>query len=328
MRSTTKRKKSKTSSNINTSSTHTSNLLRIPLETFLEICKYLTPVDLLSLSLVCKTFYIDLCCGDSITIQEIWRQSRLTYMPFREMGPPDGMNEREYIRFLIENKCYFCGSKTRVTRIYWERRVRSCIKCFKDNTVLEGIDNRVKLILQRPFLQNGSLSNRFWRDQVEAKYAELCSIDIKDQNEWIYEQYQLSNDLQREIAERRREDVLSRENQRSQRIQSISDKLDLMCEERDENGSEKYQRYLLERCPSLCKCYTYERPFSERGWKILRQKLIKEYPQAEQSSKYLMNDDTFDSDDVGYDSDEIHIDDMSDDSKIFFGSGSYRCMIQ
>ncbi|CAG8552034.1 23275_t:CDS:2 [Dentiscutata erythropus] len=269
MKGNTKRKKSnKSSSKPTTSSTQTSsssNLLRLPLEIFLEICKSLTPVDLLSLSLVCKTFYNDLCCGESKTIQEIWRQSRLTFMPFREMGPPEGMNEREYIRFLIENKCYFCGSKTRVTRIYWERRVRSCIKCFKENTVLEGIDNRIKLILQRPFLQNGSLSNRFWRDQVESKYAELCNVIVKDQNEWIYDQYQLYNILQREIAERRREDVLSRENQRSQRIQGISEKLDLMCEEIDENGLVKYQRYLLERCPSLCKCYTYERPFSERG---------------------------------------------------------------
>ncbi|CAG8439165.1 12104_t:CDS:2 [Dentiscutata heterogama] len=300
MKGNTKRKKSnKSSSKPATSSTHTSSsLIRLPLETFLEICKSLTPVDLLSLSLVCKTFYNDLCCGESKTIQEIWRQSRLTFMPFREMDPPEGMNEREYIRFLIENKCYFCGSKTRVTRIYWERRVRSCIKCFKENTILEGIDNRIKLILQRPFLQNGSLSNRFWRDQVESKYAELCNVDVKDQNEWIYEQYQLYNILQREIAERRREDVLSRENQRSQRIQGISDKLDLMCEEIDENG-----------------------------WKILRQKLIKEYPQVEQSYKSLMFDNSYE-DEIDYDSDEVEIDDSDDDSKLFFSSGSYRCMIQ
>ncbi|RIB12381.1 hypothetical protein C2G38_2200804 [Gigaspora rosea] len=83
-------------------------------------------------------------------------------MPFREMSPPEEMNEREYIRCLIENNCNFCGFKNRVTRIYWERR--------------------------------------------------------------IHEQYQFYN--QHEIAERRREDVLSRENLRSQRIQGISDKLD------------------------------------------------------------------------------------------------------
>jgi len=35
-------------------------------------------------------------------------------MPFREMGPPERMNEREYIRCLIENNCNFCSSKNRV----------------------------------------------------------------------------------------------------------------------------------------------------------------------------------------------------------------------
>ncbi|CAG8794624.1 10829_t:CDS:1, partial [Racocetra persica] len=78
-------------------------------------------------------------------------------------------------------------------------------------------------------------------------------------------QHQLRNTLQRETAERRREEVLSREHQRAQRIQDIGDKLDIMCEERDDNEEMKYQRSILEKCPSLRRCYTYERPFSERG---------------------------------------------------------------
>ncbi|CAG8497113.1 15559_t:CDS:2 [Racocetra fulgida] len=242
MSSSTKRQKSiAPSSKTTTNLTHSPNLLQLPPETFLEISKSLAPVDLLSLSLVCKTFYSDLCCSESITVQEIWRQSRLTYMPFRLMGPPDGMNEREYIRFLIEDKCYFCGTK------------------------ISGEFFFISMNIPRPFLQNGSRSHRFWRDQVQSKYIELCSIAIEDQNDWMYQQYQLRNDLQREIAERRREDVLSRENQRSQRIQDIGDKLDIMCEERDENEEMKYQRSILEKCPSLRRCYTYERPFSERG---------------------------------------------------------------
>ncbi|CAG8644178.1 17960_t:CDS:2, partial [Racocetra fulgida] len=55
------------------------------------------------------------------TIQEIWRQSRLIFMPYRQMGPPEGMNEKEYVRFLVEDKCYFCGRRNKNSRIYWER---------------------------------------------------------------------------------------------------------------------------------------------------------------------------------------------------------------
>jgi len=39
---------------------------------FLKICKSPAPIDLLSLALVRKTIYNDLCCGESKTIQEIW----------------------------------------------------------------------------------------------------------------------------------------------------------------------------------------------------------------------------------------------------------------
>ncbi|CAG8774244.1 13604_t:CDS:2, partial [Racocetra fulgida] len=68
-----------------------SPLCTLPPETFLQICKSLSPADLLSLSRTCKLFYNDLCCEDSLTIQEIWRQSRHSFMPYRKLVPPDGM---------------------------------------------------------------------------------------------------------------------------------------------------------------------------------------------------------------------------------------------
>ncbi|CAG8809428.1 3240_t:CDS:1, partial [Racocetra fulgida] len=49
-----------------------SYFLSLAPETFLHICTYLSPVDLLSLSKVCKQFYNDLSIGESSsTVQKI-----------------------------------------------------------------------------------------------------------------------------------------------------------------------------------------------------------------------------------------------------------------
>src|SRR3990170_9127002 len=73
---------------------------QIPPEIFINICQDLPPVDLLSLARVCKTFYKYLCSTNSTTTQEIWRNSRITFLPFVQMPPPEGMTELQYVKLV------------------------------------------------------------------------------------------------------------------------------------------------------------------------------------------------------------------------------------
>ncbi|CAG8727974.1 4554_t:CDS:2 [Cetraspora pellucida] len=171
---------------ISSLSTSYSPLITLPPEIFLNICRHLPPFDLFSLSRVCRLFYHDLCLGESVTIQEIWRQSRLVFMPYRQMGPPEGMNEKEYVRFLVEDKCYFCGRRNKNSRIYWERGIMPKHEEFKRLTSQECLAWMEK---QRSITEQieKEMDLRFFEDvaakkvqkterkhAIDAKINELC----------------------------------------------------------------------------------------------------------------------------------------------------------
>lgn len=261
-----------------------SPLLVLPPETFLQICKSLSPADLLSLSTVCKTFYNDLCHNDSITIQEIWRKSRLDYIPCRELGPLEGMTERDYIKFLMEDKCGFCGVKNRVTRIYWERGVRACLGCFREKTIHEDSLSYIKNInpnmitfLSSSTHKDGNKNWRYWFNQVQSKNNEFQLLSQSERDDWIKRQSFIFAQREQQLALRRQEDDRCREHVLIERRKAINSKLEEMCSLKNPDGSQKYTRFILDMCPSLERCYKYERPFNERGWIILKPKLIKEY---------------------------------------------------
>ncbi|CAG8706029.1 10216_t:CDS:1, partial [Scutellospora calospora] len=69
---------------------------------FINICQYLPPKDLLSLARVCKRFNGYLSSETSTTTQEIWRVSRISYLPYLQMPPPEGMTERQYVKLVLE----------------------------------------------------------------------------------------------------------------------------------------------------------------------------------------------------------------------------------
>ncbi|KAG9291967.1 hypothetical protein G9A89_004905 [Geosiphon pyriformis] len=63
----------------------------IPPEIFIEICKDLTPDDLVSLS------------------QHIWRMSRFQFLPLLQFDIPPGLNEKSYIELsMTQRGCQFC----------------------------------------------------------------------------------------------------------------------------------------------------------------------------------------------------------------------------
>src|SRR4051794_39947580 len=105
-------------------------IVKIPVELFIEICLFLPPVDLLTLSQVCRKFREYLCAPNSYTTQQIWKESRLKFIPEENMSPPEGMSEEKYVELLMmERSCQVC-KRSKECEIYWEFGVRCCDKCF------------------------------------------------------------------------------------------------------------------------------------------------------------------------------------------------------
>ncbi|CAJ0882911.1 6456_t:CDS:2 [Entrophospora sp. SA101] len=84
----------------------------IPPEIFIKICEYLPPADLLRLTGVCKRFHNFLCSPESPITQDIWRISRIQFLPGLQLPPPKGMYEEEYVRFgNLLAKCQYCYTR-------------------------------------------------------------------------------------------------------------------------------------------------------------------------------------------------------------------------
>ena len=110
----------------------------IPPELFSNICYYLPPSDLISLSRVCRKFRGFLCSLESFSTQEIWKNSRIQFIPNeKKKSPLKGMNEKDYVELLlIERGCQICKRRKNVeVQIFRPFRIRCCKTCFSKNTV-------------------------------------------------------------------------------------------------------------------------------------------------------------------------------------------------
>jgi hypothetical protein len=108
-------------------------ITNLPPELFAKFCTFLSPADLFTLSRVCRKFRKYLCAPNSLSTQQIWRESRLQFMT-EVVPPPEGMTEEKYIILLMkEQGCQICNSQR--CKIYWEFEVRCCEVCFLNNTV-------------------------------------------------------------------------------------------------------------------------------------------------------------------------------------------------
>ncbi|KAF0391990.1 f-box domain contaning protein [Gigaspora margarita] len=266
-----------------------SPLIALPPEIFLNICKHLPPFDLFSLTRVCRLFYNDLCLGDSVTIKDIWRQSRLVFMPYRQMGPPEGMNEKEYVRFLVEDKCYFCGRKNKSSKIYWERGVRSCFECLKTRTKTqeELIEKKIvppAVLHLLPCSYTRSIPI-FWLDQIMPKNEEFNRLTSQECLVWMDKQRNITEQIEKEMDLRFFEDMAAKKVQKTERKHAIDAKINEFCLEKNENGTSKYLRRYLDQCHSLKNSYKYIRPFTEKSWRLLKRKLAREYSELIEQEK-------------------------------------------
>lgn len=120
-------------------------ILGIPVEVFVDICKYLPPIDLVTLSLVCKKFRRWLIAPSNFGTEQIWRTSRTNFLQTLK-SPPNGISEQCYtFLHLIELGCQFCEAgkidprgalpTEAPAKIYWIFRVRSCWNCLMERVI-------------------------------------------------------------------------------------------------------------------------------------------------------------------------------------------------
>ncbi|CAG8451213.1 5814_t:CDS:2 [Acaulospora colombiana] len=263
-------------------------LCQIPPELFLQICKNLSPADLLSLTRVCKLFYNDLCHNNSGAIQQIWRESRLKFLPYRKLPPPDGMNERQYMVFLLDKVCQFCGERKN-SKILWDSQVRSCKDCFRTRYIN---CNNMAVNGEIPWIVLDCVPSESWKtwdtivdaagpfrwvEQVRKKYEEYKKVPEEERASWVEDQRKRIRKISNEYIKRIGEDVDSRQHTKTVRAKDINEKISQLLNEKDEDGNPMYEKEILLNCVSLKKAYRWTNTFTERAWKILRTKLIKEY---------------------------------------------------
>ena|ERR1700722_9361964 len=110
-------------------------ITNLPPELFIKLCILLPPADLCTLSQVCRKFRNYLCAPNSSTTQQIWKDSRLKFMPKETLPPPEGMTEKTYVELLMTDRgCQIC-KRVKECNIYWGIEVRCCRDCLLKNSL-------------------------------------------------------------------------------------------------------------------------------------------------------------------------------------------------
>ncbi|RIA89832.1 hypothetical protein C1645_824228 [Glomus cerebriforme] len=164
----------------------------IPPELFTEICSFLPPADLFTLSQVCRKFHGYLRAPNSLATQQIWKESRLKFIPNEDMPPPKGMNEEKYVELLmIERGCQIC-KRSKECKIYWEFAVRCCSNCYSNKTIslsnlTRGINCPRKFIDIIPFIHSGYIycKRYYWKDQIVFEYSQYYGLSKKSKKFWL-----------------------------------------------------------------------------------------------------------------------------------------------
>jgi hypothetical protein len=172
-------------------------MLMFPPEIFVNICKFLPPNDLISLSRVCKLYYNYLCSDDIQCTQNIWKTSREIHLEKLQLPPPEGMNERQYCKLFVERGCQIC-KKPKIRKVYWAFRVRCCKECLMKHTkslyritdelrispmVLYGLAYVTHVFWTR---RNGEFPVKFyWLSKVKEMDKEYKALPPSERNRWV-----------------------------------------------------------------------------------------------------------------------------------------------
>ncbi|CAG8536221.1 946_t:CDS:2 [Ambispora leptoticha] len=270
-------------------STKDVNFTQVAPEIFINICKFLPPIDLLSLAQVCRLFNEYLSSKESESTELIWRKARLTFLSTFDIGPPDGMSERDYIRLIVEKGCQLCGNKSGAS-IHWEFLVRVCNQCFKANI---ASFNSIMANYQIPLYFYPALpcysradSGYFWLPHVKKFRDEYNAANSEEKLKMLQDCTQKSHRIM--LDKRARETSKSRE--RTARIQESAKKrksrqdrihqlVDEMSKETYEDGTPKFDQHLLKsNNVAYCKAInSTSTSLTDRAWRTWRKKIEKEY---------------------------------------------------
>ncbi|CAG8682575.1 11294_t:CDS:2 [Gigaspora margarita] len=261
----------------------------LPPEMFINICQYLPPKDLLSLAQVCKLFNRYLCSENSTTTQEIWRTSRIEFLPFLQMPPPDGMNERQYVKLVLDRGCQFC-KKPKIHQI---------------EDMIPEFPNPDEIISGLPFIPSWSRrdwdsdteknsSSLYWKtDVIETivKYKSIPDDPSTLRENWLKQRQIEGDEKMKDIIERKkennkglREKNMKNSQKKFERSNLIKSKILSMKDEKNENNCLKFDKEILEDCQTYKNyMFMFRRsalPFTERAWLLLKNKLLKEYEES------------------------------------------------
>ncbi|GET01656.1 hypothetical protein GLOIN_2v1540875 [Rhizophagus clarus] len=123
----------------------------------------------------------------------------MKFLPYTKLPPPQGMDEKKYIKMLIYDKsCEFCGnSDPRSSKLYWEFRVRCCDECLLKRTktfedLKEPGEIPVEVIETLPcvWIRGGAFAvpvhRYYWIDDIKSTTKEYYSLlKGKDRKNWL-----------------------------------------------------------------------------------------------------------------------------------------------
>ncbi|CAI2174080.1 6195_t:CDS:2 [Funneliformis geosporum] len=256
----------------------------VPVEIFIEICRYLSPVNLFSLIKVCKQFRSWLSSTTSKSTREIWCISRKKFLPKLQLSPFSNMDEQSYTRLgLIEKGCQFC--KRKVCKVYWIFRVRSCKKCFSKRIVSHrDLPSEAMFPVDvyncLPYLKRGTDCIYWHRDVIAAcrEFKELRNSNPEKQSEWIGQKksaaQKIMEDYKKRCSDQYRLSLSLRKKDKRQFEGIIHD----LMEERLPNGNSKYIVKWIWDLRSCDDAFQLSRePFVQKDWKELKHAIIVEY---------------------------------------------------
>nr|CAG8588061.1 13860_t:CDS:2 [Entrophospora candida] len=234
------------------------------------------------------------------------------------MKPLNGMNEFEYVKLAVETGCQFCN-KHKTRKVCWEFTVRACKDCISSRTVslyyirthiIKYQQNVEDIVSGLPFIQGWFYrpwfphSTRFislyWKDDVirtNHEYLEMIKDPSQSKSEWFRKKKNEGKEKMLEIA-RRNSDYNTafldkqKENDklRQERSSKIREKITEFTKETDVNGNQIIDLKILQDCPTYRSSLYGDkpqspRPFTERAWKIMKNKLLKEYNELHNEKK-------------------------------------------
>ncbi|GES83991.1 hypothetical protein GLOIN_2v1868709 [Rhizophagus clarus] len=170
-----------------------SSIINLPPELFIEICSLLPPIDLFTLSQVCRKFYGYLRAPNSLITQQIWKESRLKFMPKEDMPPPEGMSEEKYAELLMtERGCQIC-KRTIKCKIYWEFAIRCCEECHSNKTIrrsllIGNINCPEEFVDIMPYTHMSDFivcRRYYWIEQIDFAYSQYYSLSKKKKKIWL-----------------------------------------------------------------------------------------------------------------------------------------------